>query len=297
MPVTPKNQGEENTFVLRGVAKRYGDVTAVAPLSLEVCRGERVAILGPSGSGKTTLLHLLGGVVRPDEGLVSFHGISLSDFRPGQEFSDLVGFIHQQFDLVPHLSVVHNVMAGNLGRWGLLRSLVSLLSPRDVHLATDALGKVGIADKMYDRVSHLSGGEQQRVAIARLLVQAPLAILADEPVASLDPTRADDLMALLVNVAKESSRTLIASLHNTPLARKYFTRAIGIRGGILEFDVPIPDLKEDLLVKLYELEDLEESDGAAAHASKRPQTSEWQGSPHHPASAGVPVEFHRRNLE
>ena len=164
--------------------------------------------------------------------------------------------MHQQFDLVPHLSVVHNVLAGRLGQWGTLRSLLSLVSPRERHLALEALGKLGIADKMYERTSRLSGGEQQRVAMARLLVQTPKAILADEPVASLDPARAEDLMRQLSDIVRESGKTLVASLHSVHIARTYFSRAIGLRNGELQFDLPVGDVTDQMLERLYDIRGL-----------------------------------------
>ena len=174
-------------LALNGVGKSYGGAWALAPLDLEVVEGERLAVLGPSGSGKTTLLHLIGRVIQPEQGVVEVDGQPLRDLGPGKELAALVGVMHQQLDLVPHLSVVHNIMAGRLGFWSLWRSLASLVSPRDRHLAQVALDRVGIPDKLYERTAHLSGGEQQRVALARLLVQHPKVVLADEPVASLDP--------------------------------------------------------------------------------------------------------------
>lgn len=239
---------------LEAVGKSYADTVALAPLSLEVGRGERVAVLGPSGSGKTTLLHLVAGVVRPDGGTVTLSGHDLAGLRPGRELAALVGVIHQQLDLVPHLPVVHNVLAGRLGEWGLWRSLLSLVSARDRGLAVAAVERVGIADKLYERTSRLSGGEQQRVALARLLVQRPGIVVADEPVASLDPTRGDDIVRLLTGIVAESGNTLIASLHSVDLARRYFTRAIGLRDGRLRFDVAMNELEVGTLRRLYDLE-------------------------------------------
>ena len=242
-------------FVLEGVSKVYPSTVAISRVSLEIGRGERVAVVGPSGSGKTTFLHLLGGVVKPDEGRVFIDGRPLSALRRRKELASLVGLIHQQFDLVPHLSVVHNVLAGRLGYWNLLRSLLSLISPRELPLALEALRRVGLPDKLYERTSKLSGGEQQRVAIARLLVQSPRAILADEPVASLDPARAEDLMQLLLDIVQESQRTLVASLHSVEITRRYFSRAIGLRNGQLQFDIPVEVLTEQMLEELYDLGD------------------------------------------
>ena len=145
-------------------------------------------------------------------------------------------------------------LAGRLGEWSLRRSLLSLVSARDRGLAVAAVERVGIADKLHARTSRLSGGEQQRVALARLLVQRPGIVLADEPVASLDPTRADDIVRLLTAIVDESGNTLIASLHSVELARRYFTRAIGLRDGRLQFDVAMDGLEDGTLRALYDLE-------------------------------------------
>ena len=244
-------------FRLEGVEKVYPTGVALAPLSLEIQAGERVALLGPSGSGKTTLLYLMAGVIRPDRGSVFIDGRPMASMGPGRDLASLVGIIHQQLDLVPYLSVVHNVLAGRLGQWSTFRSLVSLISPRERHLAMDALKSMGIPHKLYERTSRLSGGEQQRVAIARLLLQMPRAILADEPVASLDPARADDLMRVITGVVSESEKTLVASVHSVDLARTYFSRAIGLRNGDLQFDLPVVDLTDEMLEHLYDIEGLQ----------------------------------------
>ncbi len=249
--------GRAPMFLLEGVGKAYPRSVALAPLSMRIDAGEKVAVLGPSGSGKTTLLHLLGGVIQPDHGVITIDDRPLAHLGPGRELAGLVGVMHQQFDLVPHLAVVHNVLAGNLGRWGTLRSLLSLVSPRERHVALDALDRLGIGDKLYERTSTLSGGEQQRVAMARLLVQTPKAILADEPVASLDPARAEDLTKLLAEVAADSGRTLVASLHSVDLTRRYFDRAIGLRNGQVQFDSPVEDVTDDVLERLYDIEGLD----------------------------------------
>ena len=246
--------GHGPIYCLEGISKSYPDVVALAPLSLEIRREERVAIVGPSGSGKTTLLHLLGGVIQPDQGRVVIDGRNMASMASGREKAGLVGMIHQQFDLVPRLSVLHNVLAGRLGYWSLWRSLISLISPQERHLATEALRKAGIEDKISQRTSRLSGGEQQRVAIARLLVQDSQVILADEPVASLDPTRSEDIVRLIREIAEESGKTLVASLHSVPLVRAHFTRVIGLRKGTLAFDLPVTQVTDDILTELYDLE-------------------------------------------
>ena len=180
-------------------------------------------------------------------------GRPLAALGPGRELAGLVGVMHQQFDLVPHLAVVHNVLAGRLGQWGLVPSLLSLLWPRERRLAEEALDRLGIADKLLERTSRLSGGEQQRVAIARLMVQSSQVILADEPVSSLDPARAEDMLELLTGLAAAPDKALVASLHSPALIRRYFTRVIGLRDGLLQFDLPAGDLDDDSFERLYEL--------------------------------------------
>ena len=255
-------------FAIEGAARAYGDSVALAPLSLTIAPGETVAVVGPSGAGKTTLLHLLAGVIRPDEGAITIHGRPLAQLQPGRELARLVGVIHQQFDLVPSLTVTHNVLAGRLGEWSLWRSLASLVSPRERRRALAALEQVGIAAKAGERTSRLSGGEQQRVALARLLVQDPRVILADEPVSSVDPARAADLIELLVRITREGDRTLVASLHSVPLALRHFSRVLALREGRVAFDRPAADVRPEDLEALYELA----RDGSPAHPAEEEHT-------------------------
>ena len=246
----------------KGITKSYSRVPALAPLDLAIQEGERVALAGPSGSGKTTLLYLLGGIVQPDEGEVVIDGRPLRRMGPGKDLAGLVGLVHQNYDLVPHLPVIHNVLAGRLGHWGLLRSAISLIWPRDRHLVEQVLAELGLADKILERTSHLSGGEQQRVAIARLMVQSPRIVLADEPVSSLDPALSEEMLRLLAGLAESSDRTLVASLHSPDLIRKYFSRVIGLREGKLQFDMPASGLTDGVLAQLYELNHRESREAA-----------------------------------
>jgi phosphonate transport system ATP-binding protein len=249
------NQEHLSMFTLEGVGKRYPGIVAVAPLSLQIAPGERVALMGPSGSGKSTLLKLLSGSLRPSEGRLLISGIDSSLLAPGRVLSDLVGMMPQSLDLVPTLAVVHNVAAGRLGKWSFAKSLISLVSPREVDRVQHALDRVGIGDKLFERTSHLSGGQQQRVALARLLVQQPHAILADEPVASVDPARAEDLVALLAELTTENEQTLVVSLHTVPLALKYFDRVIALRNSMVVFDRHVDDVADTDLAALYSLEE------------------------------------------
>lgn len=245
--------------VVEGVTKSFPRVRALESIGFSIQAGERVALVGPSGSGKTTLLNLLSGTAQPDAGHLSVAGRSLSHSLPRRELASLVGIIHQQLDLVPQLPVVHNVLAGRFGQWGMFRSLLSLAWPQDFQLAGSALEQMGIAEKAQERTSHLSGGEQQRVAIARVMVQSPRLVLADEPVASLDPARADEIMHLLVDLTEDSGRALIASIHTTELVQRYFTRVIGLRDGQLQFDMPSAEMNQAILADLYDLSHEESS--------------------------------------
>lgn len=271
--VRPVRTGEQVAapkplITIKSAAKVYGTNLGLAPLSLAIHAGERVALVGPSGSGKTTLLRLLAGVLVPDggPGAVVIDGKSPANLKPGRELASLVGIVSQRFDLVPHLPVLHNVLAGRLGHWSLVRSILSLVWPMERRAAQQALARVGIADKINERPGHLSGGEQQRVAIARMMMQSPLVILADEPVASLDPARAEEVMELLVGLVVsdmghengdggDSERALVASLHTASLIRRHFTRVIGLRESRVQFDISAEELTDAVLDELYDLRD------------------------------------------
>ncbi len=250
----PPNSAAPPIVEGRGLGKSFGPLTALAPLDIAVGPGERVALAGPSGSGKTTLLYILAGLIPPDRGQLFLGSRSITDLRPGRELSETVGLVQQQLDLVPQLPVVQNVLAGRLGQWGFLRSLASLFSARDRGTAFEALSRLGIADKIDERTSQLSGGELQRVAIARLMLQAPRIILADEPVSSLDPARAEEILGLLTELAAGSGRVMVASLHAPDMIRKYFSRVIGLREGILQFDIPAWELTPPVIEALYDLD-------------------------------------------
>ncbi len=240
-------------FAMKQVSKSYGSAYTLHPLNLHISRGELVALIGPSGAGKTTCLNILAGTIEPDAGLLHIAGKPASSYASGKHLAKAVGIIRQQFDLVGSLPVLHNVLAGRLHEWGFGKSLLSFLFPQDKHIAADALNRVGLSDKLYDKTSHLSGGEQQRVALARLLVQQPQAILADEPVASLDPARAEDVLAMLVRLVQEEQLTLVSSLHSVHLARQFFQRIIAIKEGRVFFDLPTADVTEDHITDLYQL--------------------------------------------
>jgi phosphonate transport system ATP-binding protein len=244
-------------FSLRGVGVRFGATEALAGVDLDVREGERLALVGPSGAGKTTLLSLLNGSLQPSTGTVTVMGRRLDRLRPGElrRLQRRIGTVHQQLHLVGPLRVVHNVNAGRLGQWSLPSAVRSLVSPREVDAARAALARMGIPEKLYDRTDSLSGGQQQRVALARVLVQEPVAVLGDEPVSSLDPARAREVMDLLAEVVDEPGRVLVVSLHAVEYARSHCDRLVGLRQGRVVFDVPAAGVTDGLVERLFRIGD------------------------------------------
>lgn len=245
-------------FNLNNISKYYGEMEALSSLSLPIEKGEIIALIGPSGAGKTTLLNTLANVVKPDNGELIIDNIPSKNYN-NKKLSKKLGIIRQQFDLVGPLPVIHNVLAGRLNEWGFFKSALSLIFPQDKNIAIKSLERVGLLDKIYDKTSDLSGGQQQRVALARLLVQNPEIILADEPVSSLDPARADDLLSMLVELVKEENQTLIASLHSVEYAKKYFTRIIALKDGKIFFDLPTDEVTDKDLHDLYNIKELRQN--------------------------------------
>jgi phosphonate transport system ATP-binding protein len=207
-------------------------------ISLSLDRGEKVAMLGPSGAGKTTLFRAINGFVPIRSGSIIVDGISVKGLH-GKRLRQLrrhIAVISQRHDLVDRLRVHQNVMAGALGRWSAWHALRFLFWPNRQELAEaeHALQRVGIGDKLRAKTSEISGGEHQRVAIARALVQHPSLLLADEPIASLDPDLSHQVMSLLCSLASESGFALFCSLHDQEYAYEYFDRVIRIQRGVIE---------------------------------------------------------------
>jgi phosphonate transport system ATP-binding protein len=246
-------------YSLKDVTKlfpqRHEPVQALNGVTLQVKPGERLALLGQSGAGKTTLFRLLNGTLRPTAGSVVFDGretgsLSGSGLRAMRR---RVGTIYQQHNLVPSLTALENTLCGALGRMSLLSTFRSIFQPTntDAELAMHALELVGLADKRGARADELSGGQQQRLAAARVLMQSPDVILADEPTASLDPELAETMTSLLAGLAHDGRKTLIMAVHKVDLALRHFPRVVGLRAGALSFDVPPSEVQSDLLGTLY----------------------------------------------
>jgi len=235
--------------------QRREQVQALKGVTLQIRPGEQVALLGQSGAGKTTLFRLLNGTLRPTAGSLFFDGHDTVSLNGSglRAMRRRVGTIYQQHNLVPSLTALENTLCGALGRMSLLGTLRGMLQPAkaDSELALHALELVGLADKRTARADELSGGQQQRLAAARVLMQSPDVILADEPTASLDPELAETMTSLLAGLARDSRKTLIMAVHKVDLATRYFARVVGLRAGGVAFDVPQSEVQGDLLNNLY----------------------------------------------
>ncbi len=252
---------------------RRGDVTSLSAVSFDVDRAERVAVIGPSGAGKTTLFRLLNGTLRPSGGALRFHDRDVAAFSPreARAMRRRIGTIHQQSLLVPSLTVLENTLCGALGSWSLLRAVRAAIAPAraDVARAMAALDRVGLTDKRDARADELSGGQQQRVAIARLVMQDPEVILADEPFASLDPALTESIAALLLGLAG-AGRTLVCTLHDVELALRLFPRVVALRGGRVMFDARSAAVSRDALDELYRGAPAEPAEPAALPSRREP---------------------------
>lgn len=214
------------------------NLKALDDLSLTVRDGEFVALIGLSGSGKSTLLRCINRLIEPTSGQIVLDGVDITAASPEElrQIRRHIGMIFQQFNLVKRSTVINNVLAGRLGFTNPAWSLMNHFARPDVEQAIRNLDRVGIADKAYVRADTLSGGQQQRVAIARALMQEPKLMLADEPVASLDPATSHSVLRYLEELNKEEGITVVCSLHFLSLARRYATRVIALKGGTVAFD-------------------------------------------------------------
>ena len=234
-------------MVLRveNLSKRYNGTTALSEVSFEIPDGTFAVVLGESGAGKSTLLRILNGLTEPTEGHVYIDDEEITNSR-----SD-VGMVFQQHNLVEELSAYSNALTGTLNRTGFLRSLLNRQPTDEKELALEALETVGLLDAAGQTVSSMSGGQQQRVGIARALVQQPELLLADEPVASLDPSSAETVMAYLRETAKTRELTTLASLHQVNIAREFGEQFIALKQGHVVFAGSREELTSDVLERIY----------------------------------------------
>ena len=245
---------------IRGMSKTYrGGVRALSNVSIDVAAGEFLVILGPSGAGKSTLLRCINRLVDPSEGQVLHNGREITGKRGElRTIRRQFGMVFQQFNLVKRLSVLTNVLTGRLGYRSLWRSLFYSFPEADKRIAIECLARVNMDHKAFQRADTLSGGEQQRVAIARALAQQPKVILADEPVASLDPKIARQVLGYLRQVAQELGITVLCNLHQVEYAKEFAERVVGMSRGSVVFEGPSSQLTEEVLHRIYYREPGEE---------------------------------------
>ncbi|MEI7598231.1 MAG: phosphonate ABC transporter ATP-binding protein [Aestuariivirga sp.] len=241
---------------IENLGKRFGGKPALSGVSAEIIDGSFVGVIGRSGAGKSTLLRCINRLVDPSEGRITFQGKDVTSLRGRalRDWRSSCGMIFQQFNLAGRLDVLTNVLMGRINHISLVPALLKAWPDDEKLRALRALDRLDLADLAGQRAESLSGGQQQRVAIARTLVQDPRIILADEPVASLDPRNTKIVMDSLRNLHRESGITVMCNLHSLDLAREYCTRLVGMKAGRVVFDGTPAALTEDIVIDLYGLE-------------------------------------------
>ena len=237
----------------RNLTRTFGSKRAVDDVSIEIDRPMMIGIIGRSGAGKSTLLRMLNCLTPASSGEILSEGRDIAGLKGRQKraWQAQCAMIFQQFNLVPRMDVVSNVLHGRLNATGTLASIFSLYPTADIHRAIAILDRLGIAEHSTERAEALSGGQQQRVAIARALMQDPKIILADEPIASLDPMNAQVVMQTLRRIHEDDGRMVIANLHTLDTARRYCDRVIGMCDGRVVFDGTPDALTTDIARRIY----------------------------------------------
>lgn len=241
---------------ISGLTRSYGARLAAHDITLDIASGTFVGIIGRSGAGKSTLLRMLNRLVDPTAGTIIFDGLDVTALKGGdlRLWRRRCAMIFQQFNLIGRVDVLTNVLMGRLGHMASWRAMLKIWSHEDRVIAMAALEQLDIASLAAQRADQLSGGQQQRVAICRALVQEPDLILADEPIASLDPRNTRVVMEALLRINREFGITVICNLHSLDLARTYCDRLVGMAQGCVVFDGPPDRLTEDVARELYGLE-------------------------------------------
>lgn len=254
-----------STISIHSVSKRFPNgFCALLGIETEIQSGSFTVILGPSGAGKSTLLRLINGLETVTTGDVLIDGQRV-DGRKLRQIRSKVAMVFQQFNLVDRLSVVTNVLTGRLGKRSWVGSVFYLFRKQDMTIAHEALSRVDLTDKAWSRADKLSGGQQQRVGIARALAQQPKVILADEPVASLDPVSSEEIMNLLREICDRDGITVVVNLHQVDLARRFADRIIGMNSGKIVFDGSPEHMTQSVLRTIYQREGLEDDHNSKQH--------------------------------
>ena len=253
---------------IQGLTKNFGTVTAVSSANVDIPPGQFLGVIGRSGAGKSTLLRMINRLEKPTDGSIVFDGVDVArlEGKDLREWRRRCAMIFQQFNLVGRLDVLTNVLTGRLGHINSIKPLLRMWGDDDKAIALAALEQFDIANLAAQRVDQLSGGQQQRVAICRALVQEPDIILADEPVASLDPRNTRIVMDALLRINRHFGITVVCNLHSLDLARSYCDRLIGMAQGRIVFDDVPSQLTESVARELYGLEAGDVMDGAPAEA-------------------------------
>lgn len=226
---------------------------ALRNINISASGGEAIAIIGSSGSGKTSFLNLIATSLRPSLGSMTVFNVNpwVVPKRQLKSLRSQIGLVHQAALIPLRQRVITAILAGRLGQWPLWRSLLSLIYPADITGPQACLHKLDLADRLFDHCDHLSGGQLQRVGVARVLYQQPNLLLADEPVSAMDPVLSDLTIACLVEDARTRDACLVASLHAVDIALRWFPRIIGLKNGEIFFDLPAAQVSESLLQELY----------------------------------------------
>ncbi len=244
---------------VEGVSKRFGSTQALKDVSFEIPRGEFVVVLGASGSGKSTLLRCMNGLTKPTSGTITIDDQVITEPHPD------VAMIFQQHNIIDQMSAYSNALTGSLQRTSVLKSVFQFNDREDKLEALSALETVGLLEEAEQRASQMSGGQQQRVGIARALVQNPVTLLADEPVASLDPGSSQKVMTYLLRATEDRGLTTLVSLHQVNLARQFGQRFIGLKGGEIVFDGYADEFDLDVVDMIYDspaIDDIVDGDGS-----------------------------------
>lgn len=245
----------ERLLSIEHLSKTYdGTAKALEDVNVEFDRGEFVVVIGPSGAGKSTFIRCINRMIDPTSGSIVFDDVHVETLK-GRALRlerSHIGMVFQDYNLIDRTSVIKNVLHGCLGRMSFAASLLGLYSQQDVHEAAALLKHTGLAEQMYKRAGDLSGGQKQRVGICRSLIQHPKLLLADEPIASLDPKSAHTVMDTLVEATGERNLTCIVNLHQVDFAKEYATRIIGIKAGRIVYDGSPRSLDDQTIAGIYE---------------------------------------------
>lgn len=239
---------------IRNLTKIYGQGTkALNQVSVDFYPGEFIVVIGPSGAGKSTFIRCINRLVTPTSGELIFDGVPLHTLnaRALRKERAKIGMIFQHYNLVGRTNVIKNVLHGQLANTPIYKSLFGLYQEKDKQEAVALLKKVGLEEQMYKRADALSGGQMQRVGICRAILQRPKLLLADEPIASLDPLSAEIVMQQLRDISDERKLTCVVNLHQVDFARKFATRIVGIKNGHIVFDGPPAKLTEEIVSDIY----------------------------------------------